>query len=89
MKLVASRAGLLPWLPVIDSGRCGPLSGIPRAIIPALCEHLSFFVAADPSALVFPGPKGGPPRPSANGTLMARGRLRGIDGPDAGTSVRL
>jgi integrase len=36
--------------------------GIPRAIIPALREHLSVFVAADPGALVFPGPKGGPLR---------------------------
>jgi len=36
--------------------------GIPRAIIPALREHLSAFVADDPDALVFPGPKGGPLR---------------------------
>ena len=36
--------------------------GIPRAIIPALREHLSVFVAADPGALVFPGTKGGPLR---------------------------
>jgi len=36
--------------------------GIPRAIIPALRGHLSVLVAADPSALVFPGPKGGPLR---------------------------
>jgi integrase len=36
--------------------------GIPRAIIPALREHLSAFVADDPDALVFPGPKGGPQR---------------------------
>jgi integrase len=36
--------------------------GIPRAIIPALREHLSVFTAADPAALVFPGPKGGPLR---------------------------
>jgi integrase len=36
--------------------------GIPRAIIPALREHLSVFVAADPGALVFPGPKGVPLR---------------------------
>jgi integrase len=36
--------------------------GIPRAIIPALREHLSVFVATDPGALVFPGPKGVPLR---------------------------
>ncbi len=36
--------------------------GIPRAIIPALREHLSAFVANDPGALVFPGPKGVPLR---------------------------
>jgi integrase len=33
--------------------------GIPRTIIPALREHLSTFVAADPVALVFPGPRAG------------------------------
>ena len=36
--------------------------GIPRAIIPALREHLSVFAATDPGALVFPGPKGVPLR---------------------------
>jgi integrase len=36
--------------------------GVPQAIIPVLREHLSVFVADDPSALVFPGVKGGPLR---------------------------
>jgi integrase len=36
--------------------------GIPRAIRPALAAHMSAFVGADPGALVFPGPKGGPLR---------------------------
>ena len=36
--------------------------GIPRAIITAQREHLSAYTAADPGALVFPGPRGGPLR---------------------------
>jgi len=36
--------------------------GIPDAILPALREHLSIFVKDEPSALVFPGAKGGPLR---------------------------
>jgi integrase len=38
--------------------------GIPKAIIPALREHLSIFVKAEPGALVFPGAMGGPLRRS-------------------------
>jgi hypothetical protein len=49
--------------------------GIPRTIIPALREHLPVFVAADPSALVFPGPKGGPLR-RGNFNRQASGRTR-------------
>jgi integrase len=33
--------------------------GIPEAIIPALREHLAVFAGPAPSALVFPGAKGG------------------------------
>jgi integrase len=36
--------------------------GIPEAIIPALREHLAVFAGPAPSALVFPGAKGGPLR---------------------------
>ena len=36
--------------------------GIPKAIRPVLAEHMSRFVDQDPSALVFPGAKGGPLR---------------------------
>ncbi len=38
--------------------------GIPAAIIPELRAHLAVFVQAEPDALVFPGPKGGPMRRS-------------------------
>jgi integrase len=38
--------------------------GIPAAIIPALREHLSVFVAPDPAALAFAGAKGAPLRRS-------------------------
>jgi integrase len=36
--------------------------GIPDAIVPALREHLAFFVKEEPGALVFPGQMGGPLR---------------------------
>ncbi|MGH3843768.1 MAG: tyrosine-type recombinase/integrase [Pseudonocardiaceae bacterium] len=36
--------------------------GVPDAIVPALRAHLAAFVQAEPSALVFPGAKGGPIR---------------------------
>ncbi len=36
--------------------------GIPQAIIPLLCEHLSIFVKPGPGALAFPGVMGGPLR---------------------------
>jgi hypothetical protein len=38
--------------------------GIPAAVIPQLRDHLAAFVQAEPDALVFPGPKGGPLRRS-------------------------
>jgi integrase len=33
--------------------------GIPKAIIPALCEHFGAYVGAEETALVFAGPRGG------------------------------
>ncbi len=36
--------------------------GIPLAIIPVLTEHLATFAAPEPTALAFPGAKGGPLR---------------------------
>jgi integrase len=38
--------------------------GIPKAIIPALREHMAEFVGPEPGALVFPGAKGAPLRRS-------------------------
>jgi integrase len=38
--------------------------GIPAVIIPELRGHLAVFVQAEPDALVFSGPKGGPMRRS-------------------------
>jgi hypothetical protein len=37
-------------------------SAIPKAIIPALRDHLAIFVKGEPGTLVFPGAKGGPLR---------------------------
>jgi integrase len=48
--------------------------GIPKAIIPALREHLNTYVGNEPGALLFPGAKGGPLRRSGFNT-----RTRWVD----------
>ena len=49
--------------------------GIPDAIIPALREHLAVFVAAEPGALVFPGPRAARCG-AATSTRCPAGRMR-------------
>jgi integrase len=51
--------------------------GIPDAIIPALREHLSVYVANDPMALFFPGARG-PFRPEARRRRFAMGDERSL-----------
>ncbi|WP_283138814.1 tyrosine-type recombinase/integrase [Rhizohabitans arisaemae] len=67
--------------PKSEAGR--RVVGIPQAIIPALREHMSIYVKADPDALVFPGVKGGPMRRSGFNKLsgwMHIVRAMGLEG---------
>ena len=57
-----STGEILLGAPKSKAGR--RIVGIPSAILPALHEHLSIFVKAEPGALVFPGTLGGPLRRS-------------------------
>ncbi|MEU8200439.1 tyrosine-type recombinase/integrase [Streptosporangium sp. NPDC049046] len=46
--------------------------GIPKAIVPALRDHLKIYVKDGPDALMFPGAKGGPLRRSGFNTRTRR-----------------
>jgi integrase len=67
-----STGGLVLGPPKSKAGR--PFVGIPKAIVPALREHLNTYVKDEPDALMFPGVKGGPLRRSGFNT-----RTRWVD----------
>ncbi|WP_424534949.1 tyrosine-type recombinase/integrase [Sphaerisporangium viridialbum] len=67
-----STGGLVLGPPKSKAGR--RVVGIPKAIVPALREHLSTYVQDAPDALMFPGVKGGPLRRSGFNT-----RTRWVD----------
>ncbi|MEV0750831.1 site-specific integrase [Streptosporangium sp. NPDC050280] len=67
-----STGGLVLGPPKSKAGR--RTVGIPKAIVPALRDHLKIYVKDGPDALMFPGAKGGPLRRSGFNT-----RTRWVD----------
>ncbi|GAA3846807.1 hypothetical protein GCM10022226_83040 [Sphaerisporangium flaviroseum] len=67
-----STGGLVLGPPKSKAGRRAV--GLPKAIVPALREHLKTYVRDGPDALMFPGAKGGPLRRSGFNT-----RTRWVD----------